>query len=132
MAEAERLRKAEEAERIRREEIEKKRKEMILEKQRLQDQLDTKRHKRDQLQQEKDAQEAKQADTKKRLDEISMRLQVMDYIFINRLYFHIWLKCSWKMYFIRNWLNLMSSLRFNILFQYVFINFTPLHLSLKF
>lgn len=77
MAEAERLRKAEEAERIRREEIEKKRKEMILEKQRLQDQLDTKRHKRDQLQQEKDAQEAKQADTKKRLDEISMRLQVM-------------------------------------------------------
>ena len=77
MAEAERLRKAEEAERIRREEIEKKRKEMILEKQRLQDQLDTKRHKRDQLQQEKDAQEAKQADTKKRLDEISMRLQVI-------------------------------------------------------
>merc|ERR1712131_190416 len=74
-AEAERLRKAEEAERIRREEIEKKRKEMILEKQRLQDQLDTKRHKRDQLQQEKDAQEVKQADTKKRLDEISMRLQ---------------------------------------------------------
>ena len=76
MAEAERLRKAEEAERIRREEIEKKRKEMILEKQRLQDQLDTNKHKRDQLQQEKDAQEAKQADTKKRLDEISMRLQV--------------------------------------------------------
>merc|ERR1712131_429264 len=76
LAEAERLRKAEEAERIRREEIEKKRKEMILEKQRLQDQLDTKRHKRDQLQQEKDAQEAKQADTKKRLDEISMRLQL--------------------------------------------------------
>ena len=76
LAEAERLRKAEEAERIRREEIEKKRKEMILEKQRLQDQLDTNKHKRDQLQQEKDAQEAKQADTKKRLDEISMRLQV--------------------------------------------------------
>ena len=96
MAEAERLRKAEEAERVRREEIEKKRKEMILEKQRLQDQLDTKRHKRDQLQQEKDAQEAKQADTKKRLDEISMRLQVMlnTRVYIFTLGLNVVEKCS--------------------------------------
>ena len=76
LEEAERQRKAEELERQRKIEIEKKRREMEAEKQRLKEIFDSKRHNKDQLQQEKDANQLKQIDTKKRLDEITMRLQV--------------------------------------------------------
>ena len=74
--EEEARKKAEEAQRQYQAEIERKRCEMNTEKKRIEEALNRVRHQRDQLAHENEASAAKERDTKKRQDELAMRVQV--------------------------------------------------------
>ena len=76
LMEEESRRKAEEAKRQYQSEIERKRVEMTTEKKRLEETLNRIRHQRDQLLQEQEASQAKEFDTRRRRDELAMRVQV--------------------------------------------------------
>ena len=76
LMEEEARKKAEEAQRQYQAEIERKRCEMNTEKKRIEEALNRVRHQRDQLAHENEASAAKERDTKKRQDELAMRVQV--------------------------------------------------------